>query len=854
VRLIVLALTVSVAASAAGARAATAEGATPPAFAETAVVVAGTHYRAGRLHRFLFGDDYRDLWTMPFEVEVLDLDQFGGGLTPERLVGQSQSSGLALRGRDGRAYTFRGLEKDATRGLAPELRQTIAGRIAQDQTAALHPAAAVVAGPLLDAAGVLHTDAHLVVMPDDARLGEFRSDFAGRLGTIQEFPREARAGNGGFHGATEIIAGRNMLELLGRTPTERADSREYLRARLVDLFLGDWDRHLGQWRWAKIPGRTRWQPIPEDRDFAFCRFEGLVLVIARNWYPRWVAYGRKYPDMLGLTWQAWPLDREVLSDLESPAWAEIATDLQRRLTDRVIEDAVQRLPDEYRRADGPRLSEALRARRDGLARAAERFYRLLAEEVRVTGTDQGDVAEAVAVDGGALDVALYRAGASGAPDGAPWYRRRFHPGETAEVRIDLRGGDDRFVARGRSGIRVRVVGGDGDDVLDDSAAGGARFSDAAGRNQLVRGAGTTVDERPYEPPPLESESPYLPQRDWGRDTTYLPWLAVSPDFGAFVGGGVRLERYAFRMHPFASRHVFRVGYATTTGGFRADYDGEYRRENSARRVTLSARATQIDILHFYGLGNDTDRPMGSSFYEVRQTRLSITPRMVVPLGSTLTVSAGPELEYARTRRPADRFIGQVRPYGSEPFGQLGAVAEVRFDSRDPVANAGRGVLLAAGGSFHPAVLDVRHPFGDVHGEVAGHLAGAFRFRPTLSLRTGVRKVFGTYPFHEAAFVGGPETVRGFNLQRFAGDAEAHGSAELRLSLGRYFLVLPGEYGVFALADTGRVWLRGDSSTSWHTGVGGGIWFAYLDRRNTVTIAAARSPEGTGLYVRAGFLF
>jgi hemolysin activation/secretion protein len=115
-------------------------------------------------------------------------------------------------------------------------------------------------------------------------------------------------------------------------------------------------------------------------------------------------------------------------------------------------------------------------------------------------------------------------------------------------------------------------------------------------------------------------------------------------------------------------------------------------------------------------------------------------------------------------------------------------------------------------------------------------------------------VLGVYPFHEAAFVGGPETVRGFSIQRFAGDASAWGNAELRLFLGRYFLVLPGEYGVFALADTGRVWLDGERSRAWHTGVGGGLWFAYLQRSNTVTLAVARSAERTGYYVRAGFLF
>jgi hypothetical protein len=845
VSLPLLAAVLAAAAPAARAEVPSAAGARAP----SVVKAAGPHYQAGRVHRFLFGDDYRDLWTLPFEVEVLDLAAFAGGLEPVRRVGAGQSSGLALRGADGRAYTFRSVEKDTLRGLPPDLRDTIAGRIAQDQTAALHPAAAVVAAPLLQAAGVLHVDARLVVMPDDARLGEFRRDFAGVLGTIQEFPRAGGPGEPAFAGAADLVTARQLLKLLRATPRERADSRAYLRARLVDLFLGDWDRHLDQWRWAKRPGDARWQPIPEDRDFAFCRFEGLVLVVVRNWYPRWVAFEDDYPDMLGLTWQAWPLDRLVLADLEEPEWTAIAADLQRRLGDGVLEDAVARLPAEYRREDGERLLRALRARRDRLPAAAEAFYRHLAEEVDVEGTDEPERVEARAVDGGDLLLEIRAAGG-----GEPWFRRRFRRDATAEVRVQLRGGDDAFVAHGRSAVRLRVVGGAGDDLLDDSGGGGARLADAEGRNDLRRGPGTAVDLRPYVEPPLVSDPPYMPAREWGRDRTLLPWFTADPDLGVFLGGGVELVRYGFRAHPSRARNVLRAGYAIGANGFRADWRGELRRENSGVHVAVAAHASQIEILRFFGFGNETRAPGPDTFFEVRQTRLSLAPAIHVPLGGGVALEAGPTLEHAWTRRPAGRFISQARPYGSEPFGQLGAAAELVRDTRDEPAAATRGGLLVAGGSFFPAAWDVAEPFGELHAEASTHLRAPLRLKPTLALRAGARRVFGRYPFHEAAFVGGPDTVRGFSSQRFAGDAGAWGNAELRLDLGRYFFVLPGRWGVFGFADAGRVWLDGERSDEWHVGAGGGLWFAYLDPGNAVTIAVARSAERTGFYLRAGFLF
>src|SRR2546429_4452849 len=128
------------------------------------------------------------------------------------------------------------------------------------------------------------------------------------------------------------------------------------------------------------------------------------------------------------------------------------------------------------------------------------------------------------------------------------------------------------------------------------------------------------------------------------------------------------------------------------------------------------------------------------------------------------------------------------------------------------------------------------------------------FRSRLALRIAGKRVWGAYPFHEAAYIGGAATVRGFSEHRFAGDAAVYGNAELRLRLARIFVLLPEELGVFGLADAGRVYLAGETSDRWHAAVGGGVWVAFLSRTNTLSVAAAHSVEGTRAYVRAGFGF
>jgi hemolysin activation/secretion protein len=164
------------------------------------------------------------------------------------------------------------------------------------------------------------------------------------------------------------------------------------------------------------------------------------------------------------------------------------------------------------------------------------------------------------------------------------------------------------------------------------------------------------------------------------------------------------------------------------------------------------------------------------------------------------------------------------------------------------------VSLEVGGAVHPAWWDVQETFGEVSGVATAAMTAHLPLTPTLALRAGGRKLWGTYPFFEAAFIGDRNTVRLGREQRYAGDASAYGSAELRLRLTRIMLVVPTDVGVFGLTDVGRVYLDGESSDAWHTAVGGGIWLGFLGRANTITAAVASSSERTGVYLAAGFGF
>lgn len=812
----------------------------------TVTVVAGPRYAAGPLHRFLLGAHYRTTWTTPIQVEVLDLGTYAAGLTPDKKGGGKQTKSLALKSADGREFRFRSVDKDPSPVLPEDLQDTVADWIVQDQISAGLPTAPLIVESLSEAAGVFSVKRELYVMPDDPRLGQFREEFAGMLGTLEEDPDE-KSPTFRAQGFIEIVNSEDLIEKLDASPRDGVDTAAFLEARLFDMFIGDWDRHWDQWDWAWKQGHDRWLPLPKDRDHAFSRFDGLLLSAGRFVQPRFVKFSSDYPGMVGLNWNQRFIDRRLLAGVDWPAWEETARELQSRLTDEAIDRAVRRMPEGHHRVSGPRLASRLEARRDRLPEAARQYYELLADQVTVQGTEEPELATVVRAEDGQVEVTLAQAGVA---NGA-YFHRRFRPRETCEVRIYLAGGDDRLVTRGRKPdqIKVRVIGGPGNDVLDDSQGGNTELFDHEGENRIVHGPGTSDSDKPYEHP-LTSKG--NPDRDWGYHHLPIPVVGGGGDLGVVLGARLQRTKYGFRKHPYAARHTVGLEYATALQGFRLEYEGQWQRTNSRKRIDVFARASDIEVVRFHGFGNETSDAAGDDFYRNEQRQFLLAPSLTLPLAAA-RFTFGPVAKYSTTRPPEESFLARNAFYGEGDFGQVGARARLSLDRRDSRALPRRGALVFAEGTYYPQAWSLRSDFGEVHGEATAYL-GAPGFPVVLALRGGGKRVWGDYPFHEAAFIGGPDSVRGLRRQRYAGDAAVFGNAELRVAVARVKLLVPTTIGLFGLVDTGRVFLDGEGSDRWHTGVGGGLSLTFYRPENTLTLAAARSEGHLRLYLHGGVAF
>jgi hypothetical protein len=830
----------------------------PCAAAQDTTVVAGERYRGGAFSRLFNGDEYRAEWTTPVRVPFLDPTTFAGGLTVEQAGGGLATESLRMRGRDGREYVFRSLDKTAERGLPEDLHDSFVEWIVQDLVSAKHPGSAHVVPPLLQAVGVLHVVPTLYVMPDHPFLGEFREQFAGRLGQVEERPEDAEPDDEepnrprpprGFADADRVVGTERLLERLEEDPEERLDSREYLAARLVDLIVGDWDRHADQWRWAGYErgGRWTWRPIPRDRDNAFSDYEGISSATARAFAPNLTRYGPRWRDLPGYLHLPSDLDRRLLSDLDRRAWDSVTAFVRARVTDDVIARAVQQMPPEYQPLGAGELAEALRFRRDRLDRASRFFYDWLASDVDVHATDEAERAEVERLADGSVDVRLFES----VDARTPYFRRRFVPAETREIRLYLHGGDDQATVTGTAphSIQVRLIGGGGDDQLEDrSAAGGGRltvFHDDRGDNTFAPGGEARVDTREYDPPAVRRWGNQPEPRDFGSDFAPLaPWGAWVLNVGPVIGVGPTWTRYGFRRQPYARQVSIRALYAPLEEGIGIEGIADYKGTGTGGGLRLAAGARTFHVTRFHGLGNDSpDDP--ELEYEVTSNQAHAEVMWYGPVGRRGSFRAGPVARWLVTRDPA--FLQQERPRGGDVWAGVGALGELRLDGRDTLAVTRRGWWL---GTRAEGYNGRQGPFGSVGGEARTYLPlGA---GPTLALRAGGEVVRGRFPFHEAAFIGGPGSLRGYPYQRFAGDAAAFGSAELRQPLGQVKLLVRGRLGVFALADAGRVWYDGESDGGWHTDVGGGLWFETLGYVGTFTIA--RGDDGIRWYAGFGLPF
>ena len=623
--------------------------------------------------------------------------------------------------------------------------------------------------------------------------------------------------------------------------------------------MGDRDRSENNYLWARfddVDGGFVWRPVPRDRDQAFVKFDGFLKGLARRYDPRLVRFEEDYPDIGALTRNAWDIDRNLLVGLDRATWDATVEEVKAAITDAVIADAVSRMPREHYALVGPDLEADLRNRRDNLVEAAQKLYEIVFGWSDIHATDEDEVATIDRLEDGGVRVVLQERGQNGDPQGSPHFDRVFAPDETREVRVYLHGGDDlgRIRGSGDSLIEIYLVGGGGRDEFVNSSSGGDIRVYDGGSATVTTGSGIRFDNRPARRPwSWRGES--LRVLDWGSETGPEVDMDYDEDRGLMLFAGLNKTRYGFLTDPYSSRTQASFGWAFGRSRPFVDVRQYVRRLfGGVADFSLRGQFSGLEIVDFYGLGNETLQEEPGRFYEVDYDQILLTASLSFGDGETTELAIGPVFKRtASDTTDTGNFVADRRPYGSGTLMQLGVQSSIELEGRDHVTWPTKGYHVTAGTAYYPQILDLENGIVEARGEVATYLSPRGG-NPTLATRVGGKHLWGAFPYYESAFLGGSQNVRGLRKQRFAGRSSLYGSVELRVSLGRFPILFPVDLGVLGFGDLGRVFQDDLPSDQWRKSYGGGIWIAPVTRATTLQISLARNKRRTALYFGLGFAF
>ncbi|WP_127139666.1 metallophosphoesterase [Flagellimonas marinaquae] len=804
-------------------------------------------------HKWLWGERYRKYYGTQVKAPTVRLDTLFGGLTVVRKGGGNQSNSLRLADKEGREYVMRGLRKSAERYLQAiafqeqyiigQFQDTYTQELLLDLYTGAHPYAPFTIGKLSEALGMFHTNPKLFYVPKQSVLGDYNKEFGDGLYMIEEHVSDDHDNLKSFGFTKKIESTYDLMDKLREDEEYSIDQKEYVKARLFDIMIGDWDRHVDQWRWAEFEteeGNKVYKPIARDRDQVFSRWgDGLIMGFGSRTIPGlriFEGFHEKIRSVEGFTSspRTFALDMALLSETDLDTWIEQAEFIQQNLNGEIIDEAFLAFPEEVRDETLTEIKRILLARKANLVQTAKDYYAVLNRYSVVTGTDKDDYFNIVSLPNGHVEVRAYRIKGGEMTD--LFFSKVYDPNYTKEIWVYGLDDDDVFDARTEtSRIKVRIVGGQNNDVYKISE--GSKkvwvydFKDK--KNTLEEAYGGKINlVKDYDTNTYE----FLNIK--ASNNQVLPTIGFNPDDGVRIGLTDTYTFNGFRKNPFTQQHTFNAAYYFATDGFDLGYRGEFAHVFNKVNLEVSAKFTSPNFTrNFFGFGNETvnnddTEPLGLDYNRVRIRTLQLSPSLVWRgfLGSK--VRLGVAYENIEIEETENRFINEFYVANGEEnhLSFFGADGEYSYSNTDNEAFPTVGMAFSLKGGFRKNLDDGSRSFGYVipsfsmdHKLTAnGRLVLATQLKGHFTIGNG-------YEFYQAASIGGDNGLRGFRFQRFTGKTAYFQNTDVRYSFRRtktgILPVTPGVYGGF---DYGRVWFPGDSSRVWHNSYGGGFFLNGAD--------------------------
>lgn len=831
-------------------------------FQDSVTVIASGKFKSSVFKNFLLGKNYREEWKTPVRVRVMNIGKEFGGLTPVKRGGGHQTKSLRLEDPNETQYVLRLVEKSVTdAALPPDLRGTAAKDLISDGVSASYPYAALSVPTLAIAADVPHTNPELVYIPDDPRLGKYRTDFGNSFCLLEERVSDPTA--------KKTYSTDEMVDKLHGDNDNLVDQKAMLQVRLLDMFMMDFDRHEDQWLWAaKDNGKGKtFYPLPRDRDQAFFINKGLLPSIARKpWIgPQVQGFRSKAINIKTYNFNARSIDRAFINELSEDDWKKMTDEFLSKMTDEVIEKSLHQQPKEIQvMPRNQEIIQKLKDRKKYYTDEMMEYYHFLAKIVNVTGSDKKELFDITRYSDGSVLVQVYKITKEG-EQSKKIYERKFDPAYTKEIRLYAMGGNDKFVTHGDGNkITIRMIGGSGKDVFENNATSPAGKNLAYDLNTEANQVTGNIRQKLSDDPAVNKYERFYYK--YNLNITFLSGT-YNPDDGLYLGASLRMIRHGFRKTPYKTMHLFSVDHSLLTKAYHFRYYSEFIGLLGKKSdLLLDARIKSPDITNYFGYGNasvyDKNLHEDIDYYRARYVMRDFSVLDRKNFSPSVSMILGPTYEYYSldSSDNSTRYILQTGTNGLDPNTLFkkqsfaGGFLKFDFDNRNNKALPSKGIYWQSSVRALKGLNNASSDITMLKSDLAFYTSFSRQAGFVLALRFGGGHNFGNFEFYQAQSLGGTENLRGYRKFRFRGESMAYNNIEMRVKLADFRTYLfPGSLGFLAFHDVGRVWSKGDTSNKWHTGYGGGIWVSPL-RRLVLTGSYAISNETKLVLVTFGWQF
>lgn len=826
-------------------------------------------------HNFVWGDRYRKYYGTPVTVPNLSLDTIYGGLTPVRAGGGHQSKSLRLADKDGKEYVMRSMRKSAELYLQSmafkdqyvvgEFENTAIEKLLMDFYTGSHPYAPYIVSTLSDAIDIYHTNPKLYYIPKQKALGDFNVNYGDELYMFEEHAGDNHGDLKSFGYANELKSTDSMLEDLRDDEKYAVDDKLYLRARLFDMVIGDWDRHTDQWRWAENKKNKKiiYKPVPRDRDQVFSNMgDGPLMSLATRIVPSlrlMEGFNEEIRSVRGFNSspKTYVLDIALLSETNLKDWITEAEYIQENLTADIIDKSFKDFPVEIQDSSLPKLKEILLSRISHLKEYAKEYHRILNKFAVVSGTDKDDWFEINHLNKKEVQVKAYR-NIKGKKDKL-FFNKTFSSDVTKEIWIYGLDDDDYFEDNGsaRNKIRIRIIGGQNNDIYNLTEGQKITIYDYKSKKNTFKETNNARIKLTND----YNTNVYNPLAIRNSVNQIIPTVGFNPDDGLKIGFTNTFTYNGFRLNPFTEKHTFNASFYFATQGFDFGYTGEFANIFGNWNFEVETRFTSPNFsVNFFGLGNksvNNDDDLGMDYNRVKLEQIKVVPSIVYngQLGGKFKVGIG--LETIEVEETEDRFINTFYVANNEDVRNtfLGVDATYTYENKDNAAFPTMGMSTMIKAGYKQSLVNDSQNYA----YIIPSLAFDYKLIPSgrLVLATKWKAHFNLgddYEFYQGATVGGIDGLRGYRNQRFTGKKAYYQNTDIRFSLRKMKTnIIPISLGIYSGFDYGRIWLPTEDSDEWKTSYGGGI---FLNGANVVSarVALFYADEGPRFTFGLGFGF